>query len=58
MTNEHIEELARRLCAAYTSTRLGISMDWALKGHVNRSGKPISDYWIRLAEQVYNDWMA
>jgi predicted small secreted protein len=55
--NAGIEELAKRLCAAYLSMSLGTSMDWALKNYVNRNAKngPISKYWIELAERVYKE---
>jgi hypothetical protein len=54
--NAGIEELAKRLCAAYLSMPLGVSADWALKNYVNRGAKkPISKYWIELAERVYKE---
>lgn len=47
---DHRAELARRLCAALVSKRLGIGMDYALKNYVKNAGK--DEYWLQLADRV------
>ncbi len=44
-------ELGRRLCAAYTSNQLGITIAYALKTHVGPV-EELGSYWIELAERV------
>lgn len=46
------EELGRRLCAAFISVRLGITLEYALR---TKCAGPIGDYWIDLAKQVERD---
>jgi hypothetical protein len=47
---DHRAELARRLCAALVSKRLGIGMDYALKNYVKNAGK--EEYWLQLADAL------
>jgi hypothetical protein len=47
---DHRAELARRLCAALLSKRLGIGMDYALKHYVTNAGE--NEYWLELADRV------
>ena len=45
------DDLARRLCAAAISYRMGVrSVDYALKTYVRDA--EIAEYWTALAEQV------
>jgi hypothetical protein len=50
MPDDHRSELARRLCAAVMSQRLGMGMDYALKNHVKDAGD--DPYWLTLADRV------
>ena|SRR5438128_1270681 len=50
--DEHIKELARRLCAATISCEMGISLQHAYKEWVKTQESEIGAYWINLAEQV------
>lgn len=50
MPDDYRSELARRLCAAVVSQRLGIGMDYALKNHVKDACD--SPYWLALADRV------
>jgi hypothetical protein len=51
---DHRAELARRLCAALVSKRLGIGMDYALKNYVKNAGK--EEYWLQLAHRVEREF--
>lgn len=51
---EHIKELARRLCAAAISCEMGISLQHAYKTWVKNQESEIGGYWISLAEQVFS----
>jgi hypothetical protein len=51
---EHIKELARRLCAAAVSCEMGISLQHAYKSWVKNQESEIGGYWISLAEQVFS----
>ena len=44
------QELAKRLCAAYASMQLQISLQHAYKRYVE--GNSIGEYWLSLAEQL------
>lgn len=48
-------ELARRLYAALSCTRLGIGMDYALKRYAPDASK--NAYWLELAERVERDYV-
>jgi hypothetical protein len=48
-------ELARRLCAALMSKRLGIGMDYALKKYAKDAGE--SEYWLDLAGRVEREFV-
>ena len=47
------QELARRLCAALISTRMGIGMDYALAKYVTNAGN--EKYWLDLADKIERD---
>jgi hypothetical protein len=52
MSDEPYKELARRLMAAFMSSRMGIkSIDYTLKEYVG-DGKDIQASWVVLAERM------
>jgi hypothetical protein len=51
---DHRAELARRLCAALVSKRLGIGMDYALKNYVKNAGQ--NEYWLELADRIEREF--
>jgi hypothetical protein len=51
---DHRAELARRLCAALVSKRLGIGMDYALKNYVKNAGE--NEYWLELADRIEREF--
>ena len=51
---EHIKELARRLCAAAISCEMGVSLQHAYKSWVKNQEGEVGGYWISLAEQVFS----
>ena len=46
----YIEDLAKRLCAAWLSMKLGITLQYASKRYIEE--ETIGEYWVSLAKKV------
>jgi len=49
-----LEDLARRLAAAVGAFQLGVSPEYLYRRH-KAGGRPVGDYWRRLAVQLWTD---
>lgn len=48
----YVTDLAEKLCAAWLSTQMSITLPHAYKAYVKDTNEPIGEYWLSLAEHV------